>query len=67
MKKVWLGLSVACLLVGALPGRFPENAQLFSKEIENDADNVDAIQDAAQCCHAFADIRLLGMLLGPRE
>ena len=58
---------IACLLVGALPGRFPENAQLFSKEIENDADNVDAILDAAQCCHAFADIRLLGMLLGTRE
>ena len=58
---------IACLLVGALPGRFPDNAQLFSKEIENDADNVDAILDAAQCHYAFADIRLLGMLLGTRE
>ncbi len=58
---------IACLLVGALPGRFLENAQLFSKEIENDADNVDAILDAAQCHRPFADIRLLGMLLGAQE
>ena len=55
---------IACLLVGLLGGGFPETAQLFSKEIENDADNVDAILDAAYTCPAFADDRLLGLLLG---
>ena len=55
---------IACLLVGSLGGSFMENAQLFSKEIENDADNVDAILDAAADHRAFTDARLLGMLEG---
>lgn len=54
---------IACLLVGALGGDYLQTAQLFSKEIENDADNVDAILDAAYTCPAFTDSRLLGMLL----
>ena len=54
---------ISCLLVGLLGGSFPETAQLFSKEIENDADNVDAILDAAYTCPAFTDDRLLGLLL----
>ena len=54
---------ISCLLVGLLGGSFPETAQLFSKEIENDADNVDAILDAAYTIPAFTDDRLLGMLL----
>lgn len=53
---------ISCLLVGSLPGNFIENAQLFSKEIENDADNVDAILDAAQSARCFTDDKLLGML-----
>ena len=53
---------ISCLLVGLLGGDFPRTAQLFSKEIENDADNVDAILDAAYEVRAFADDRLLGML-----
>lgn len=54
---------VACLLVSGLGGDFCETAQLFSKEIENDADNVDAVLDAAYTCPAFTDDKLLGMLL----
>lgn len=54
---------VSCLLVAALPGEFEANAQLFSKEIENDADNVDALLDAAYTEAAFTDERLLGALL----
>lgn len=53
---------MACLLVGSLGGDYLETAQLFSKEIENDADNVDAILDAAYSCPALADARLLGLL-----
>ena len=55
---------IACLLVGSLGGSFMENAQLFSKEIENDADTVDALLDAAAENRAFTDARLLGMLEG---
>lgn len=54
---------IACLLVGSLPGDDLRRAQLFSKEIENDADNVDAILDGAYDNPAFTDERLLGWLI----
>ena len=54
---------IACLLIRHLGGNFQETAQLFSKEIENDADNVDAILDAAYTHPAFTDEKLLGMIL----
>lgn len=54
---------VVCLLVGGMGGEYEKTAQLFSKEIENDADNVDAILDGAYTCPAFTDDRLLGLLL----
>ena len=54
---------IACLLVKTLGGDFARTAQLWSKEIENDADNVDALLDAAYSHPAFTDDRLLGMLL----
>ena len=54
---------VACLLIHALGGDTIETAQLFSKEIENDPDNVDAILDAAYTESAFTDVRILGLLL----
>lgn len=54
---------ISCILVNLLGGSFAETAQLFSKEIENDADNLDAIWDAAYTCPAFTDDKLLGMLL----
>lgn len=53
---------IACLLLKALGGDLRETAQLFSKEIENDAQNVDAILDAAYENPAFADRALLGLL-----
>ena len=54
---------LACLLVKTLGGDFLRTAQLFSKEIENNIDNVEAILDAAYAHPAFTDDRLLGMLL----
>ena len=54
---------IACLLLRTLGGDFEQTAQLFSKEIENDADNMDALLDAAYEHPAFTDAKLLGMLL----
>lgn len=54
---------IACLVIKALGGSLTETAQLFSKEIENDADNIDAILDGAYESPAFADAALLGKLL----
>jgi lysine-N-methylase len=53
----------ACLLVSRLGGDFAETAQLFSKEIENNCDNVEALLDAAYAHPAFTDDKLLGWLL----
>ena len=54
---------ISCLLVGFLGGDFTATAQLYSKEIENSADNVEAILDAAYAHPAFTDDKLLGLLL----
>ena len=53
----------ACILIGSLPGDFTRNAQLFSKEIENDPDNVEAILDGCYRSPALTDSNLLGLLL----
>jgi lysine-N-methylase len=55
---------IACLTVKLLGGDIYRTAQLFSKEIENNTDNVEAILDAAYAYPAFTDDKLLGMLLG---
>ena len=60
-------LLISCLVVSALGGSFIETAQLYSKEIENNCDNVEAILDAAYAHPAFTDDKLLGMLLGLEE
>ena len=52
-----------CLLLKMLGGDPVETAQLYSKEIENNAENVDAILDAAYTQKAFVDQYLLGLLL----
>ncbi len=52
----------ACLLIGCLGGDLIETAQLFSKEIENDPDNVEAILDGAYTSPALTDGALLGLL-----
>ena len=54
---------IACLLVKELGGDIFRTAQLFSKEIENNIDNVEAILDAAYAHPAFTDDKLLGLLL----
>jgi len=52
----------ACLLIGSLGGDLAETAQLFSKEIENDPDNVDAILDGAYTAPALTDTNLLSLM-----
>lgn len=54
---------ISALVLRILGGDFRETAQLFSKEIENDAENLDAILDAVYENPAFTDAKLLGMLL----
>ena len=54
---------VSCLLVRDLGGDVLRTAQLYSKEIENDADNVDALLDGAYAHPALTDAALLGALL----
>ena len=54
---------ISCLLVKLLGGDLLTTAQLYSKEIENNVDNVEAILDAAYEHPAFTDDKLLGMLL----
>ena len=53
----------ACLLIGALGGDLLQTAQQFSKEIENDPDNIEAILDGAYTAPALTDINLLSLLL----
>ena len=62
VSRVKLAVS-ACLLIRHLGGDFARTDQLFSKEIENDADNIDALLDAAYTAPAFTDNRLLSLLL----
>lgn len=54
---------VFCIVVKLLGGDLLRTAQLCSKEIENDTDNVDAILDGAYTAPALADRNLLGLLL----
>lgn len=62
---VWVKFMViACLLINALGSNLTATAQLFSKEIENDPDNLDAILDAVYTEAPFTDGNLLGLLLG---
>ena len=53
---------ISCLLLKTLGGDFEETAQLFSKEIENSADNMEALFDGAYTSPAFTDRTLLGLL-----
>ena len=54
----------SCILVASLAGDPIRIAQLFSKEIENDPDNVEAILDGAYNSPALTDSNLIGVLLG---
>lgn len=63
-SRVKLAL-IACLVIKTLGGDFLSTAQLFSKEIENNIDNLEALLDAAYRESAFTDEKLLGLLLEP--
>lgn len=52
----------ACILVRILGGDFLEAAQTYSKEVENNIDNVDAILDGAYTSPALTDTALLSLL-----
>ena len=55
---------LSCIWVRHLGGDLVQTAQLYAKEIENSADNVDAILDGAYTCPALTDDKLLGLLIG---
>ena len=54
---------ISCLVVKHLGGDIFRTAQLYSKEIENNIGNVEALLDAAYTHSAFTDDKILGMLL----
>ena len=54
---------VSCLVIRLLGGNLTDTAQLYSKEIENSIENVEAILDGAYRAPALTDDRLLGLLL----
>ena len=51
-----------CALLARLPGPLVQKAQLWSKEIENSAQNLDALLDGAYAEPALTDANLLGLL-----
>ena len=51
-----------CALMARLTGPLADNAQLWSKEIENSAENLDTILDGAYTEPALTDANLLGLL-----
>lgn len=54
---------LSCLVVRHLGGDIFRTAQLYSKEIENNVDNLDAVLDGAYAHPALTDEKVLGMLL----
>ena len=56
-------MALSCLMIRAAGGSTMDAAQLYSKEIENDADNVNAILDAAFADPALNDSAIVTLLL----
>ena len=54
---------ISCIAVMLLGGNLIQTAQLYSKEIENSIENVEAILDAAYEEEIFADVYLWGQFL----
>lgn len=54
---------LSCLMIQTLGGDTAATAQLYSKEIENSIENLEAILDGAYTAEAFTDDRILGLLL----
>lgn len=53
---------VSCLFINSLDGDFVQNAQCYSKEIENSAENMDALLDGAYDAPELTDDKILGLL-----
>ena len=54
---------ISCLAVALLGGDVVATAQQYSKEIENDPDNVEALLDGAYTAPGLTDRNLIGLLL----
>lgn len=54
---------LSCILVHLLGGDLVQTAQIYAKEIENSADNVDEILEGAYSSPALTDDKVLGVLL----
>lgn len=54
------------VLIHLLGGDPVRTAQLYSKEVENDADNIDTLLDGAYDSPAMTDAVLLGLLMGSK-
>ena len=54
---------VSCLVIHSLGGDLAETAQIYSKEIENSEENMDAMLESLETSSAAADLRLLNLLL----
>ena len=52
----------SCILLAHLGGDLVTTAQLWSKEIENDPDNVEQLLDSAYTSPAFTDLNLISLL-----
>ena len=50
-------------MVYHLGGVFVDTAQLLSKEVENDPDNLESILDGAYTSPSLTDVQLLSLLL----
>ena len=61
-KNAAVAILPAAQLVSALGEDFIENAQLFSKEVENCAENMDALMDAVYDHPAFSPDNLTALL-----
>ena len=55
-------MAAGCVLLARIPGDMAGSIQLYAKEIENDAANVDAILDGAFTDRALTDVNLLALL-----
>ena len=53
----------SCLAIRLVGGNLCQTAQLYSKEIENDADNIDALLDGAYGSPALTDKNLLSLFM----
>lgn len=54
---------ISCLVIGSLGGDLLQTAQQYSKEIENDPENVEALLDGAYTAPGLTDRNLIGLLL----